>query len=253
MKSTYVGVLAAATLACVTPSFAANVAVPNGAFTDTTNDGTIGGGLLALSGASIIGSGPWSGTYNAALGILAPPSLHIQDDPSVGHATISGLLAGTDILGDLADTSGWFQQSLVVGYVPNTVYTLQANVTAASLLSVSALDNFGAGIALMNGASIAAASTDPSQLVTVGLLSGSTYQVTLQFTTGASAPGGNIGIRLFDDPSGVATAGLLQSVTFSNVTLDASPLGSPAPEPGTLLLVGAGLLALTKIRKMRRL
>src|SRR2546427_778904 len=54
-------------------------------------------------------------------------------------------------------------------------------------------------------------------------LGSNTTEVTLQFTTGAVAPSGNIGIELFAQPNGVLNGNLLPSVSFDNVTLDGVP------------------------------
>jgi MYXO-CTERM domain-containing protein len=75
--------------------------------------------------------------------------------------------------------------------------------------------------------------------------------LTYQFVTGVSAPSGNIGITLFDAPSGLLTANLLKDVTFSNVALETSP-NSSVPEPGTFVPAGLGLLGLAAIRLRRR-
>lgn len=226
---------------------AATITVPDGDFSQGTVNVSVGGGLLATSGSSTIGSTPWTGTYNAVAGILVPPTLTIS--PSGNFAEINGLLS-TGILLPILDNGGQFSQTLTgVNYLPNTTYSLTVDVDAASLLGagISTLTNAGVGIGLTNGVSNLA-DTRTAALVNVSLLSNTNYQVTLNFTTGATAPTGNIGVRLFDLPNGVAQANLLGDVKFSNVGLSATA----TPEPGTagLMLLGVGLcgLGLTKRR-----
>ena len=55
----------------------APIGIANGNFSDPANNGSIGGGLVGGSGSATIGSGPWSGSYAGALGLLAPPLLTI--------------------------------------------------------------------------------------------------------------------------------------------------------------------------------
>jgi hypothetical protein len=226
------------------PAFADSVLIPNQNFTDTTNSGHIGGGILNPSNTALIGTGPWEGTYNGALGVLAPPVLTIDDESTGGTATISGI-AGINVLG-LVNNSGWIQQTLAATpYAANTTYTLTADINANTLLTVDALDSYGAGIALLNNNSLLASSADSTQLVSIVALGDlDDYQLSLTISTGATAPSGNIGIRLFDTPSGLLSANLLADVQFSNINLTDSPNGgsggggTATPEPRETFLTG---------------
>lgn len=219
-------------------AFATPITVPNGDFSQSANDGTIGGGLIGGSGTKTIGLGPWSGTYQGILGLLVPPTLTITP----GKATISGL-AGAGVLPPLVDNSGYFSQTLpTTTYQPDSTYTLAASVDADKLLGLNVLSGSGVGIALMNGSNVLTSSTTaPLGLVSLTLLSGSDYELTLKYTTGIVAPTGNLGIRLFDMPNGLATADLLSAVSFDAVTLNANAT-SPTPEPDAFGLGGLGLL-----------
>lgn len=156
------------------------------------------------------------------------------------------------------DNGGGFSQTLSgINYAPNTVYALTADVDVKSLLSagVTSLQTAGVGIGLLNGPGSLADSRSPSVVLNLGLLSGTNYQVQLLYTTGAIAPTGNVGISLFDSPSGLAQANLFSNVTFSNVSLDATAIASTsAPEPSSsiLLLLGGGCCACAKGMMKRR-
>jgi hypothetical protein len=219
------------------------ISVPDGDFTQASGAGSIGGGLLGASGSGAINSGPWSGTYNANLGILLPPVLNIATtggEPSGGHATIGGIVSGLDLLNHTVDNGAYFSQTLAgTPFLANTQYTLTANVDPGELVTAALLSTGGVGIGLTSNGSLVADTTQGPYLLSLQLLGGSDYQLVLRFITGASAPGGNLGIRLFDSPNGVAAASLIGGVSFSNVTLDAT---SATPEPQSMGLIGAGLV-----------
>ncbi|NCT68238.1 MAG: hypothetical protein GXC76_11455 [Rhodanobacteraceae bacterium] len=187
------------------------ITVPNGDFSSPSNQGSIGGGVIGGSGSAAIGSGPWSGAYFGALGLLAPPTLTIGG----GKATSGGLL-GVTALG-IVNNGGSFQQDTSTPWQPNKRYTLSADITTSGALDLNLLQAGNAGVALARGATRLASSTT-SGTVTLNLLSGSTYRLTMTHDTGASVSG-NIGIHLFTEPSGLLSANLLGSVSYSNVTL----------------------------------
>jgi|SRR5579863_962035 hapalindole biogenesis HpiC1 cyclase-like protein len=221
-------------------------------FSDSNNFGEVGGGILTGSASDVnINQGPWQGSYTGVLGLLAPP----EDEISSGAANISGIV-GVNLLGlGLTDNSGWFFQNTGLSYLPNTTYTLTADISSGSLLTLGVLSNDGVGIGLTAGGdSLVGASTDPGAVLTIQLLSGSIYQMSYQFVTGGSTPSGALGIRLFDQPEGLLTASLLPSVTFSNVSLDASSGSgsSTVPEPASLGLTGAALLAAGLYKRTRK-
>ena len=200
-------------------ALASLIPIPNGDFSDPANNGSAGGGLVGASGSNVtIGSGPWTATYSGVAGLLAPPTLTIGS----GNGTISGI-AGVGAV-NAVDNSAFFFQTLAVGFTANTTYTLTADITSSQPLTLSLLSTGNAGIALTgsSGTLASTANGDPSQ---IGLtpIDSNTTEVTLQFTTGAVPPSGNIGIQLFAQPNGVLNGDLLQSVSFDNVTLDAVP------------------------------
>ncbi len=204
-----------------------------------TNNGTVGGLLGSGTNLQIGTAGPWQGTYFGILGVIPGPTLTIGSN----QATISGIVGAN--IGGLLDNGGDFTTTLTnagsgpaFAYAANTAYTLTANVSAGTVLALNVLAADGVGIALTSGGSIIASTATAPSLLT--LLSGNTYTLSLQYTTPSSGgPAGAIGIELYDLPSNLATANLLGSATFSNVTLSTA-----TPEPAALLLSGAGLLGL---------
>jgi hypothetical protein len=215
-------------------------------FTDPNNAGTVGGGLLTPSASGVnINQGPWTGTYNGIFGVLAPPSLTISTTGGVtgGSATVDGI-AGINV-GILVNNSGWFQVDTGINYLANTSYSLMVNITSTGLIgNLSALATEGVGIGLTAGGNtLVGTSNDPGALVALSILSSNVDQLTYQFVTGAVAPSGQIGIRLFDAPSGLLTANLLKDITFSNVALSTDPASS-VPEPSTMALAGLSILGL---------
>ena len=226
------------------PMAAATIAVPNGTFTNASNAGHIGGFFSSpISNQGIgYGNGPWAGNTEGILGTFAAPLLTISTTggrAGFGSATISGIAN----LGGLLDDRAYFSQTLSTAYQANTLYTLSAEVSVGSAVSASALANAGVGIALSNGNGLnnilASTTTASSPLVSLSLLYGKTYQLTLSYLTGSSVSG-NIGIDLLNTPSGLASSALFSSATFSNVSLNAT---SPTPEPATLAITGLALLA----------
>lgn len=225
-----------------------NVAVdiPNADFSDPANEGSIGGGLLGGSATDVvIGEGPWLGSYNSVLGLLAPPTLTI----SPGFATIGGL-AAVDALGIL-NNGGYFSQTLSATWIPERVYTLSVDVDAGGLLGLDAINNGNVGVELVNeaGDTVASSVTAPDALVSLTLLDETTYRLELEYVSDAEAAG-VIGVRLISRPVGVLGAGLLTSVRFSHVHLEqrlidpdsegivasggtpqSTAVGSPFPDP----------------------
>ncbi|WP_423927125.1 Ig-like domain-containing protein [Dokdonella sp.] len=193
---------------------AASVNVPNGDFSDSNNEGSIGGGVAGGSGAAQIGSGPWSGTYSGIATLLAPPTLSIGS----GRAQIGGLLGVS--VGGIFNNEGRIRQDTGIAWQPNRRYALQADIDVGAVLAVNVLTSGNAGIALATGnskASRLASSTAGS--ATISLLSGTTYRVSLEYQTGASVSG-TIFVHLFGEPTGLVTANLFSTIGFDNVGLD---------------------------------
>lgn len=207
---------------------AANVPVPNGDFSSATNVGSIGGGLLGASGTDVvIGEGPWTGTYNGLLGLLAPPQLTI----SSGQAAIGGL-AGINVLG-LLYNGGYFSQTLAQGYTPGQRYTVSARVDIGTVLDLGVLDSANVGLALRSsdGTTLASTATAPPELVTLVALGGTEYLLTLAHDV-MGPVNGTIDVQLLGTPNDLIGIGLLTSVTYRHVALDATAID---PVAGTVV------------------
>ena len=193
-------------------AFSASIPVPNGDLSSPANFGQVGGGAIGGSGSSPIGSGPWSGSYQGALGLLAPPTLTI----TAGNASISGLL-GINALG-IVNNSGYFAVGSTTPFAANRRYTVGVDVDAGGLLGVGALTSGNVGVAITRSGTRLASSATSSN-VTLQLITGNSYHLQMTYDTTATVSG-NVGIDVFAEPGGLLTAALLPTVNFSNVTLD---------------------------------
>ncbi|MEO7199116.1 MAG: Ig-like domain-containing protein [Dokdonella sp.] len=191
---------------------ASSITVPNGDFSLAANNGSIGGGLVGGSGSGPIGAGPWGGNYLGALALLAPPTLTIGS----GKASVNGLLS-INVAG-LINNGAYFQQQMATTWQAEKRYTLRATLDTGATLTLGALSSGNGGIALANGGTRLAASTSSSN-VSLDLISGTAYQLTLVYQSG-TAVSGNIGIQLFNEPTGVLSANLLNGLAFDDIQLD---------------------------------
>lgn len=227
----WLALLAATSLAWATGLQAAPLTVPNGSFSDAGNNGSVGGGLLGGSGSNVqIGDGPWRATYWGALGLLAPPVLEIGDN----RAAIGGL-AGISALG-IVNNGGFFRQTLPIAWEPNFRYVLKVDVNAGAVLGLGLLNGQGVGTALLSDTT-RISSTVSASLVSLNLLGGNVYELTLTHETGGTVSG-NIGIDLFYEPSAILSASLLGAVDFTNVRLEKRLID---PTPAGLLAIDADL------------
>lgn len=228
-------VLAGTSLFAADPARAVNVPIPNGDFSSTTNVGTIGGGLLGANASDVaIGTtGPWVGSYFGALGLLAPPQLSIAAG-ATGGATVSGLL-GINVLG-LINNGGYFSQTLPVAYEVGKRYTITARISAGGVLDLGVLGKGNVGLALRSSAddsTLASTVTAPPQLITLSTVGTNEYEVKLRYDVTAPVAG-DIDLQLLGTPSGVLSASLLGSVTYTHVSLDATDIN---PVAGSVIAV----------------
>ena len=210
------------------------ITVPNGDFSAPANAGTVGGGVLGGSGTNVlIGSGPWTATYNGALGLLAPPVLEISS--ASGTGTITGLL-GINVLG-LVNNGGHFGQTLVNTYQSNKRYTLISHLNTGAELDLPLLATAGTGISLHAGGSLVASSTGIATHVRADAVDITTLRIALTHDTAVVAPGLAIGLQLFDRPSGLLTASLVDTAEYSAVRMAESTI---PPANSTLTISGGG-------------
>lgn len=231
----WLALLAATSLAWTAFLHAAPLTVPNGSFADAGNNGSVGGGLLGGSGSNVqIGTGPWRATYWGALGLLAPPVLQIDNN----RAAIGGL-AGVSALG-IVNNGGYFRQTLPIAWEPNFRYVLKVDINAGAVLGLGLLNAQGVGAAMLSGTTRVASSVS-SPAVSLNLLGGNVYELTLTHVTGNTVSG-NIGIDLFYEPSAVLSASLLGAVDFTNVRLEKRLID---PTPAGLAAVNSDLRTAT--------
>jgi hypothetical protein len=208
--------------------------VPNGDFSAPANAGSVGGGVIGASGTNVpIGTGPWTGSYNGVLGILAPPTLEISSVTKT--ATITGLL-GVNALG-IVNNAAHFGQTLVSNTQSNKRYTLIAHLNTGALLDLPLLSAAGTGISLHAGGSLLAASTTAAaSQVRADAVDATTLRIQLHHDTGTVTPA-PLGLQLFDRPQGLLTAALVDTAEYSDVRMAESTI------PGgnsTLTVTGGG-------------
>ncbi|GAA0709212.1 hypothetical protein [Dokdonella soli] len=226
---TIIALIGVAGIALSVLAHAGAVAVPNGDFSVPGNAGSVGGGPIGGSGTNVgIGAslGPWTGTFNGAVALLAPPTLTI--DSTARTANINGVL-GVNVAG-LFNNGGYFSQTLPTPYVPNKRNTVGVDINSGGSLGLGTLATTNVGIALRSGATVLGSSTTaPAQLVSLAPVNGTTYHLTLIYDTGPTVSG-NVDIQLFDLPQNQLTANLMPTVTFSNVTLNVGAITDPTTQ-----------------------
>lgn len=210
-----------------------SITVPNGDFETAANDDTLGGvfpGLFSSGtlSATPLGGGPWNAQSTGLLNLLIAPQVTIASNGSTnGTCRISGL-AIINVLGGLLNNRASAYQTLTVQPEPQAIYTLEADVDRGTLLSAAILSQNGVGIALtVNGATVATSFNGTAPLLSVELLSGTSYRVKVYYQTGDTPPTGPIGIRLFaGEGAALLAVGVLPAVTFDNVKLTITRLES---------------------------
>jgi len=121
--------------------------------------------------------------------------------------------------------SGAITQTLGVSLLPNSVYTLSVDV--GRRIDVIAANY---SLNLLDGSNVFCTSGSTSN----GSIPSGTFQdITLTCATGATVPGGFLGIELTGDG---------RQIDFDNVQLDVTTGTVSTPEPGALALTFVGLL-----------
>jgi hypothetical protein len=238
--------LAATAFALAGPLFAQTITVPNGDFSSPLNYGTQGAIVGSYANVQLGTGGPWRVSGDGILGVLLAPSATISSTNQ--NALFGGLLSANVVLDLVNNDARIYQNDLGASlpkFVTGTTYLLTADVTTNTPLSLGVLTNNGIGIGLL-AASTLTASTTPAAggIVSVGLLSGSTYKVSLTYTADAADNGKNIGVEGFVGRNPLVSISALGSATFDNFTL------AVIPEPSAVALLGAaGAIGLLRRRR----
>jgi hypothetical protein len=217
-------------------SAAINIDVPNSDFSEVGNAGSKAPELGVLdSYDEVFGSGPWSVDSDGLVGLLAP-SAEITSG-GTGVATVSGLVSA-EVAGVVSTSSASvYQDDIGVNFVDGWTYTLTAEVTVESLITLDVLADSGVGIALKDGG-VTQYATDLTwgPLVDLGVAGYLTATITYIYTADDA---GDIGVDLYvGHESELLSIDALGAVSFDNVVLTA------VPEPSAVaLLIGmSGLI-----------
>jgi hypothetical protein len=231
--------LAAAVLLVGQVARAANIPINDPSFENYT--GSLSQGILGVLLPATSGTfGSWN-VSRTGIGTLLSPTAPAMSLEASGFATDGSQIAAVRYLANVAATAT-FSQTLAVSFQPNTVYQLEADIGTGGLASVLAINS---GMRLKAGATTVASGADGT-LISLLDLGPDFDRYCIQFTTGAVAPSGNIGIELFGGGLVAAVSGL----AFDNVTLTATPV----PEPSTIALGAVALagLGMCVTRRLRR-
>jgi hypothetical protein len=104
-------------------------------------------------------------------------------------------------------------------------YILSADVSTGSVLDLDLLGNANAGIGFTaNEIDVASSTTTDPTLLDLNLVEGNTWRLRFGFFADIAAAG-PIGVKLFNEPQGLATASLLSGITFGNVEMEWRDVG----------------------------
>jgi hypothetical protein len=221
-----------------TPVFAGSITIPDYSF-ETPGNSTVSGN--ATVGTKTGTEGNWSYTFTTLSTGAAPASIKF------GTSSSPAPTQGTQIATLSAPTANGItntvkmSQSLTTALAANTTYTLTFDVSASSSL-LSALS--GASVSILAGTAVKATLADYALLSQISS-STSFSTVDLTYTTGATAPTGNLGIQFYlYNGTNVSGASLyLDNVRLSSAT-------AAVPEGGaSIILLGIGLAALYRPRR----
>lgn len=222
--------------------------------------GQISVGPSSAVGPQQIGTSGWYGlanATNAALNLAGfRPGIEVNyDASSLSRGEINYALGASlgGLLGlEMPEATLW---QPLTGFTlqANSTYTFSVDVNAGSLLDVSAFSSRGFGLGITTGSSTSSIGsyyanslTSPS-LLDIDVLSGTAQRLTFTFSTGATVPGGTMGVAIF---AGRGTQ-TLQVNLLSDFQIDDAAL-QVVPEPSAVLLTGMGLFLVLNSRSFLR-
>lgn len=191
----------------------------------------------ALPGTNTGSIGAWTGS---ATGILSLGSSITSGSGFSGITPLDGTFSTRFSFGiGVGNTASLTQNLTGVSLVSNSLYQLTIDLNTGTLLGAIS----GVSIEILAGNTSLATLTGANLVSLLNPNSTLFQTVTLNYTTGAVAPAGNIGVRI----SGGGVAAAASAFYVDNVRLTQTPI----PEPSTVAasLAGAGLLGLVMRRR----
>lgn len=222
--------------------------------------GQISVGPSSAVGPQQLGTSGWYGqanATNAALNLAGfRPGIEVNFDASSASRGEINYALGASLGGllglEMPEATLW-QPLTGFSLQPNSTYAFSVDVNAGTLLDVSGFSSRGFGLGITTGASTSSIGTyyanslsSPS-LLDVDLLSGTTQRLTFTFSTGATVPGGTMGVAIFGG-RGTQT---LQVSLLTDFQIDDASL-QVVPEPSAILLTGMGLFLVLNSRAFLR-
>jgi type VI secretion system secreted protein VgrG len=240
----------------VTLGTAANFAVLGGSTVTNTGPTTITGNLGVFPGLSITGAGSITLTGTQYAG--GPVAEQAQSDLTAAYSTAAGLAVNADYTGQ--DLGG---MTLLPG-----VYRFDSSAGLTGTLVLNEYDVNNAAFVFQIGSKLTTASNSSVIIINPGSNDEIIWQVGSSATLGTgTAFEGNIlaidSITLNTGASIGCGSALAQNgpVTMDNNSITTGcngaseyipPANNPVPEPGSMTLLGSGLIALAKFARRRR-
>jgi len=209
------------------------ITIPDYSFESPSNTTVSGNTTLGAKTGTI---GNWSYSFTTLSSGAAPASIKFGSSSSPAPTDGSQIATLSAPTKNGITNTVKMSQTLTNTLTANTTYTLTFNVSASSSL-LAALS--GASVSILAGSTVEASLSNAAFLSQISS-STSFSTVSLTYTTGASAPSGNLGIQFYLY-NGTNVSGA--SLYLDNVRLTSS--SATVPESGAgIVLLGLGLAAL---------
>jgi hypothetical protein len=194
------------------------------------------------SGSNING-GNATGVVSGYVGSPAASTGTLYDDRDFNPGQGPNRAAGFISLSPTVGAAAIYQVDTGNSYQPNTHYTFTIEVSDRFAIQPNDVVSLPTSITAAFMDHFTEITTGTTQTFTAPT-NGNTTVLTLDYTTGATPPTGQIGFVLH--ASGVTAAPATQ-VFFDNAAMTASPV--PEPVSGAILALGGGALALRRCRR----